>query len=84
MPLRGVDTRSGELAYVTKPNIAFPGTQAQADEAEVRARLIDTNQAEVNGSPKPGVAANSAGSSAATAASGTTSTIERNVLKAAT
>jgi hypothetical protein len=58
----GVDHRSAELAYTSKPNIAFPGTQAQADEVEVRARFqhsaqgrtLGTQSAAVTPDPNPG------------------------------
>lgn len=37
MPRLGVDNASAERAYASKPNIGFPGTQAQADNAELEA-----------------------------------------------
>ena len=64
-----MDTRSAEQAYLTKPNIVYPGTQAAADAAELRAEAEDDALGRVNG---PG--------SATVTTPGTTTAVERNVL----
>lgn len=74
---RGVDSTSPELAYVSKPNIVYPGTQAQADEVEVQARANAANQGRLfslefpTANIPPG----------AVSSSGTTVTIETNGLR---
>ena len=69
MGLNAVDTRSAAQAYLTKPNIVVPSTQAVADALEVTARAEDTALGKVNG---PG--------SATVDVSGTLTRVERNVL----
>ena len=49
VPNLGVDNRSPEQAYCSKPNIIYPGTQAQADNVETLARTQDVNQGTING-----------------------------------
>lgn len=49
--MRGVDIVSPERAYVSKPNIAFPGTQAQADAVENEAMRQYQAQGTLLGTP---------------------------------
>lgn len=78
---RGIDITSPEAAYVTKPNIVYPGTQTQADEVEDQARVQAVAQGRIYGSQATAVTTVPPG---ALATSGTTTTIERDGLKAAT
>lgn len=73
-----MDITSPEAAYVTKPNIAYPGTQAQADEVEVQALAQAAAQGRINGTQGGTVTTVPPG---ALATSGTKTTVERDGLK---